>query len=152
MRKNVVCIMMILFFTAGNLFSQKPQQTKQQTKEQEKQQENKSQDNNKAYFSLEGLKGNVVNFGEIKMGTTKTIQVSFTNTGKKVLVLNEAYTNCGCTSIDLPKEPFPPGKSGIIKITYNPTETGPFNKNVWIYTNAENKSEVIQVEGLVIDK
>ena len=146
MRKNVVyIIMMLLLFTGENLFSQKSQQAKQQAK----QQDDKSQDNNKAYFSLESK---VVNFGEIKMGTTKTIQLSFTNTGKKTLVLTDVYTNCGCTTIDWPKEPFSPGKSGTIKITYNPTETGPFNKNVWIYTNAENKSEIIQVEGLVIDK
>ena len=97
MRKNVVyIIMMLLLFTGENLFSQKSQQAKQQAK----QQDDKSQDNNKAYFSLESK---VVNFGEIKMGTTKTIQLSFTNTGKKTLVLTDVYTNCGCTTIDWPK-------------------------------------------------
>ena len=140
---------MLLFFTVGNLSSQNPQQVKQQVKQQPKQQTNKSQDNNKAYFSLEGK---LVNFGEIKMGTTKTIQLAFTNTGQKTLVLTDVYTNCGCTTIDWPKDPFLPGKSGIIKITYNPTETGPFNKSVWIYTNAENNSEIVQIEGIVIDK
>ena len=110
---------------------------------------NKQQNNNKSFFALEKK---TVDFGEIKMGTTKTIQLSFTNTGSKTLVLTDVYTNCGCTTIDWPRDPFLPGKSGTVKITYNPTETGPFNKTVWIYTNAENNSEVIQIEGIVIDK
>ncbi len=137
MKKHVIFIIGLYFLTGGNLFSQNSQQTV------------KPQDNNKAYFSLESKS---VDFGEIKMGSTKTIQLSFTNTGKKTLVLSDVYTNCGCTTVDWPKDPFLPGKSGIVKITYNPTETGPFNKTVWIYTNAQNNSEVIQIEGIVIDK
>ena len=109
----------------------------------------KQQDNNKAYFSLEKKS---LNFGEIKMGSTKTIELSFTNTGKKTLVLTDVYTNCGCTTVDWPKDPFAPGKSGILKITYNPTETGPFNKTVYVYTNAQNNSETIQIEGIIIEK
>jgi len=137
MVRNVFFIAVLCFFAGGGLFSQSSQQAVKQ------------QDNNKAYFSLEKKS---VNFGEIKMGSTKTIQLSFTNTGKKTLVLTDVFTNCGCTTVDWPKDPFLPGKSGIIKITYNPTETGPFNKSVWIYTNAQNDSEIIQIEGIIIDK
>jgi len=103
----------------------------------------------KAYFSLEKK---TVDFERIKMGTTKTIEVSFTNTGTKTLVLTDAYTTCGCTTIDWPRDPFLPGKSGTIKLTYNPTEEGAFNKTVTIYTNAENNKEVIQIEGIVVPK
>ena len=114
-----------------------------------KKENSKQIDNNKAYFSLEKK---MIDFGEIKMGTTKTVQLSFTNTGNKTLVLTDVYTNCGCTTVDWPKDPFLPGKSGTVKITYNPTETGPFNKTIWIYTNAQNNSEVVQIEGIVLDK
>lgn len=109
----------------------------------------KQQGNNKAYFSLEKKS---LNFGEIKMGSTKTIELSFTNTGKNTLVLTDVYTNCGCTTVDWPKDPFAPGKSGILKITYNPTETGPFYKTVYVYTNAQNNSETVQIEGIIIEK
>jgi hypothetical protein len=54
--------------------------------------------------------------------------------------------------VDYPREPFLPGKSGVIKLTYNPTEEGAFNKTVTIYTNAENNKEVIQIEGIVVPK
>lgn len=103
----------------------------------------------KAYFSLETQQ---VSFGKIKVGNAKTIEVPFTNTGKKTLVLMDAYTNCGCTTVDWPREPFAPGKSGVIKITYNATDEGPFNKVITIYTNASNKQEDIKIEGFVIEK
>ena len=103
----------------------------------------------KSYFSPEKK---TVDFEKIKMGTTKTIEVAFTNTGKKTLVLIDVYTNCGCTVVDWPRDPFLPGKSGVLKLTYNPTEEGPFNKTVTVYTNAENNKEVIQIEGIVTPK
>ena len=116
---------------------------------QQKQPATKPQGNEKAIFTLEKKS---LNFGEIKMGTTKMLELSFTNTGKKTLVLTDVYTNCGCTTVDWPKDPFPPGKSGTLKINYNPTETGPFNKLIYVYTNAQNSSETIQIEGIIIEK
>jgi len=103
----------------------------------------------KAYFSPEKK---TVDFEKVKMGTSKTIELAFTNTGNKTLVLKDVHTTCGCTVVDWPRDPFLPGKSGVIKLTYNPTEEGPFNKTVTIYTNAENSKEVIQVEGIVVPK
>jgi len=142
MRKSLIFIAGLCLLAGGNFAQQTT--TKQNSKQNPKQQEN-----NKAYFSLDKK---TVDFGEIKMGTTKTIQLSFTNTGNKTLVLTDVYTNCGCTTIDYPKDPFFPGKSGTIKITYNPTETGPFNKTIWIYTNAQNNSEEVKIEGIVTEK
>ncbi|MDR1792574.1 MAG: DUF1573 domain-containing protein [Bacteroidales bacterium] len=100
-----------------------------------------------AYFSLSKK---TVDFGNIMLGSSKTIELAFTNTGSKTLVLTNVYTTCGCTTVDWPKEPFMAGKSGVIKITYNPTEEGPFQKTITITTNAENKSEVVQIQGVVI--
>ena len=103
----------------------------------------------KAYFSLEKK---TLDFGRIKMGTSKTLELNFTNTGTKTLVLIDVFVTCGCITVDYPREPFLPGKSGTIKITYNPTDEGPFNKTVTIYTNAENNKEVVQTEGIVTPK
>ena len=135
MKKKLLTIG-LFFFLAGSLFAQQTQSTP------------KTQ-GDKAIFTLEKQS---LNFEEIKMGSTKTLELSFTNTGKKTLVLTDVYTNCGCTTVDWPKDPFSPGKSGKLKITYNPTETGPFNKTVYVYTNAQNSSETIQIEGIIIEK
>ncbi len=136
MRKRLLIIAGFFLFGGGIILAQATPTAQQQ-------------DNNKAFFSLEKKS---LNFGEIKMGSTKTLELSFTNTGKKTLVLTDVYTNCGCTTVDWPKDPFAPGKSGTLKITYNPTETGPFNKTIYVYTNAQNSSETVQIEGMVIEK
>jgi len=104
----------------------------------------------KAYFSLTD---SFIQFGTIKEGASKTVIVTFTNTGKKPLIISSVYTNCGCTEIDYPKEPFMPGKSGTIKITYNATEgEGAFSKTVTVYTNAKNNKETLKIEGIVLSK
>ena len=136
MKKGLFIIVGFVLFS-GSIFAQ---QTKPTTK---------AQSGEKAIFTLEKKS---LDFGEIKMGSTKSIELSFTNTGKRTLVLTDVYTNCGCTTVDWPKDPFAPGKSGKLKINYNPTETGPFNKMVYVYTNAQNSSETIQIEGIIIEK
>ena len=136
MKKGLFIIVGFVLFS-GSIFAQ---QTKPTTK---------TQGGEKAIFTLEKKS---LDFGEIKMGSTKSIELSFTNTGKRTLVLTDVYTNCGCTTVDWPKDPFAPGKSGKLKINYNPTETGPFNKMVYVYTNAQNSSETIQIEGIIIEK
>jgi hypothetical protein len=138
MRSRLAYIIGLIFIVEGSLLCQNSQPATGQ-----------ENNDNKSYFSLEKK---VVEFGVIEMGTTKTVQLAFTNTGKKTLVLSDVYTTCGCTTVDWPKDPFLPGKSGVIKISYNPTETGPFNKTISIYTNAQNNSEVVQINGTVVDK
>ena len=133
MNKRVVALLLgCLFISISIIFAQNTQNTL------------------KAHFTLTD---NLVEFGNIVNGKTKTIDVKFTNTGKKPLIISDVYTNCGCTEIDYPREPFMPGKSGVLKISYNAIEgEGTFNKTVTIYTNAENKVETIKIQGAVIPK
>lgn len=133
MNKRVVALLLgCLIFSISIIFAQNTQNTP------------------KAHFTLTN---NLVEFGNIVNGKTKTIDVKFTNTGKKPLIISDVYTNCGCTEIDYPREPFMPGKSGVLKISYNAIEgEGTFNKTVTIYTNAENKVETIKIQGAVIPK
>ena len=104
----------------------------------------------KSYFSLSQ---SLVDFGSVNLGATKTINVTFTNTGKKPLIIFNVYTNCGCTEVDFPKEPFAPGKSGTLKISYSATEgEGVFSKTITVNTNAKNKKENLKIEGIVVPK
>ena len=45
----------------------------------------------KAFFFTEKK---ALKFGNIVMGTSKTLELNFTNTGKKTLVIKSVYTNC----------------------------------------------------------
>jgi hypothetical protein len=54
-----------------------------------------------------------------RKGTPVSYNFVFTNTGKAPLVLSNAVGSCGCTAAEWPKEAIAPGKTGVIKVTYN---------------------------------
>ena len=56
------------------------------------------------------------------------------NTGSEPLVLKHVIASCGCTTPDWTKEPIAPGKTGEVKVSYNPKgRPGPFSKAITIY-------------------
>ncbi len=74
-------------------------------------------------------------FGSIPQGTPVEAEFKFTNTGKEPLVLKRVSASCGCTTPYYTQEPVAPGKTGIIKATYNAAATGGFNKPVTVEYN-----------------
>jgi len=69
-------------------------------------------------------------FGKIKKGTPVTTSFTFTNTGTRPLIVENAEAGCGCTTPDYPKAPIMAGKAGTIKVTFNAADAGPFKKDV----------------------
>lgn len=61
----------------------------------------------------------VYDFGECTEGEVITKEVEFTNTGKKPLVIENAFGSCGCTVPTYDKEPVEPGKKGKVKIQFD---------------------------------
>ncbi|MBP8777309.1 MAG: DUF1573 domain-containing protein [Bacteroidaceae bacterium] len=74
---------------------------------------------------------------------------TFTNTGKKALVINQAHASCGCTVPEYTKAPIEPGKKGTVKITYNGygKYPGAFAKTVTLRTNAKEETVKLIVKG-----
>jgi hypothetical protein len=96
-------------------------------------------------------------FGMVKEeGGKVSHEFTFTNTGDKPLVIISATASCGCTMPEYPKDPIKPGKTGKIKVTYNPSgRPGEFNKTVKIrYNSDSNKTNRVNVKisGTVIPK
>ena len=56
-----------------------------------------------------------VDFGTLKVGDVKTVTITFTNIGKKPLILDDVISSCDCTTVDWSKQPIMPGKKGTIK-------------------------------------
>ncbi|MDR2775008.1 MAG: DUF1573 domain-containing protein [Tannerella sp.] len=57
-----------------------------------------------------------------------------TNTGANPLVIKQVVTSCGCTTPDWTREPIAPGKTGEIKVAYDPKgRFGTFAKNISVY-------------------
>lgn len=94
------------------------------------------------------------NYGKFKeeLGP-QTYTFKFKNTGNKTLVLNDVKASCGCTTPIYTKAPIAPGKTGNIKVTFDPkNRPGPFDKSITVKSNAENSVVVLKINGVVLKK
>lgn len=92
----------------------------------------------------------VHDYGTIVKGSDGTCEFTFTNTGKEPLILSKPLSSCGCTVPTWPKEPILPGKSDVIKVTYNTANIGPINKTVTVYSNALTNKVMLAIKGKVV--
>jgi hypothetical protein len=90
-------------------------------------------------------------FGNVKEVNGPVSHVfTFKNTGNAPLAIKEVKTSCGCTSPEYTKEPVQPGKSGIVKATFDPTgRPNYFDKTLTVVSNAENNQVVLNIKGNV---
>lgn len=94
------------------------------------------------------------NFGTVKEdGGPVSYEFTFVNDGNGNLIIYEATAQCGCTKPEYPKNPIAPGKSGKIKVTYNPIgRPGPFEKVVTVRTNGKPAKNRLKISGTVNPK
>lgn len=92
---------------------------------------------------------NFFDFGKVKVGEIKEVTVTFTNTGKKPLILDEVHSSCDCTEIEWSKEPVMPGQKGTIKAIYTAKDVGMISKRVTVFSNAESYKKVLELKGNV---
>ncbi len=81
-----------------------------------------------------------------------SVEYQFTNTGDAPLVIISCSASCGCTKPEYPQEPIAPGKSGVIKVTYNPqNRPGEINSAITVRTNdKKNRKITLRLTGLVV--
>ena len=108
-----------------------------------------AQDNNSAKIEA---KVSSHDFGTIKEGDGN-VSCVFTvkNTGGSPLVITRVISSCGCTTPEFTKEPIAPGKTGEIKVIYNPVgRVYPFSKTVSVYSNGKQGPLVLTIKGEVV--
>lgn len=90
-------------------------------------------------------------FGNIKEADGKVAHTfSVSNSGDTPLVITRVIASCGCTTPEWTKEPIAPGKSGDIKITFDPAgRPGPFAKTISVYSNGKTGSFIMTIRGNV---
>lgn len=90
-------------------------------------------------------------FGNVKEnGGDITHDFVFTNTGDGNLIIIDATATCGCTKPKYPENPIPPGKTGVIKVTYNPKHRpGPIDRTITVRTNGSPKKVTLRIVGNV---
>ena len=94
----------------------------------------------------------VHDYGTIVQGSDGTCEFKFTNTGKEPLILSKPVSSCGCTVPTWPQEPILPGKSDVIKVTYNTNTVAPINKTITVYSNGKTNRVVLSIKGNVVAK
>jgi len=94
----------------------------------------------------------VHDYGTIVQGSDGTCEFKFTNTGKEPLILSRPTSSCGCTVPTWPQEPILPGKTEVIKVTYNTNNVGGINKTVTVNSNGKTSRIVLQIKGTVTPK
>jgi hypothetical protein len=94
----------------------------------------------------------VHDYGTMVQGADGACEFKFKNTGKEPLILSKPISSCGCTVPTWPQEPILPGKSDVIKVTYNTNNIGPINKTVTVYSNAKTNRVVLSIKGQVVAK
>lgn len=104
-------------------------------------------DANKPIMKFESI---VHDFGTITEGDKVETIFAFKNTGKTDLVINDAKGSCGCTVPEYPKTPLKSGETGIIKVSFNSAhKTGNQTKTVTLFTNTENKTEILTIKAAI---
>lgn len=92
------------------------------------------------------FKDTVHEFGRIQEGEIIQYEFSFTNTGKKHVLITKAEASCGCTIPTYPKEPIAPNESKNIKVEFNSSgKFGHNEKTVDITTNALPSVYVLKI-------
>lgn len=61
----------------------------------------------------------VQHLGFVTKGDTVQFEYTFTNTGNQPLVISDSKVECGCTMVEIPKDPIPPNKQGVIRVKFN---------------------------------
>ncbi|PNE26716.1 hypothetical protein BHU11_05535 [Tannerella sp. oral taxon 808] len=92
-------------------------------------------------------------FGDIKEAAGPASHVfTIMNNGELPLVISRVVASCGCTTPEWTKEPIAPGKTGQIKVTYNPAgRPGKFVKTISVYSNGKaDGNYVLTIRGNVI--
>ncbi|MBE0646164.1 MAG: DUF1573 domain-containing protein [Bacteroidales bacterium] len=90
-------------------------------------------------------------FGRIIEGETVSFNFTFTNTGKRDLVIADVSTSCGCTVPSYPKTAIRPGESGSIKIAFNSKgRRGYQTKTIVVVANTQPNVTQLKIKSQVI--
>jgi len=91
-------------------------------------------------------------FGKISEDAGPAVHLfNFANMGNVPLVISACNASCGCTTPEWTKEPILPGKSGFIKVSYDPkNRPGAFTKTVTVFANIPNSTRILTISGEVI--
>lgn len=106
-----------------------------------------SQDKGKLEF-----KNNVIDFGELKEGSSAVQSISFKNVGDHPVQIEKISSTGHVTVEKYPKNAVQPNSNNEIVVSYNTDKIGPIRRTLTVYSNAENSFVSIKIKGNVSKK
>jgi hypothetical protein len=83
----------------------------------------------------------------------KEYKFTYTNKGKAPLIVQNVKASCGCTTPEWTKAPILPGKSGYVKVSFDPkNRPGNFNKSITITANGNPSTTILHIKGTVTER
>jgi hypothetical protein len=99
------------------------------------------------------IKEPIHKFPKTNEGVVLEHEYKFTNTGKIPLIFSGYSVQCTCTKVIVPKDPIPPGKSGVIKVSFDTNgRTFYQDRFIELSTNTRKKTEKIRFKVYVEPK
>jgi hypothetical protein len=97
------------------------------------------------------FKTETIDMGKIKQDVPSTAVFEVTNISNEPLIIEQANPTCGCTIGDYTKEPIAPGKTGVIKATYNAKNLNVFEKHLTVKFAGTDDMKSITIKGEVLN-
>jgi hypothetical protein len=94
------------------------------------------------------LKETQHDFAQIPQGKPVYYNFEIVNTGSTDLTLGDVHASCGCTTPEWSRDPMAPGAIAKIRVGYNASAEGPFEKYVTITYNT-NQTKQLKITGTV---
>lgn len=94
-----------------------------------------------------------IDFGTVSStgGMVKMDYVFTNGTSSPVSIVTVTNGGCNCTKPQFPLEPIAPGKTGKIKVSFNPaTFKGEFHRSVKVQFSYSRKRTVLKFNGVVV--
>ncbi|MBX7094611.1 MAG: DUF1573 domain-containing protein [Flavobacteriales bacterium] len=86
-------------------------------------------------------------------GELLRFEFPFTNKGTAPLIISEIKVQCSCTKFVYPKEPVPPGGSGVIKVSFDTKgKIGYQDRILQIYANTKKNPTEVRFRVMVDNK
>ena len=99
------------------------------------------------YDSLIKVNTDKYDFGKIKQGVPVTYSFEIKNISSKILVVENTWASCGCTTPEKITEPIQPGATAKLKVQYSAAGMGTFTKDVYIKLAGMDQPKAIQITG-----
>ena len=96
----------------------------------------------------------VFDAGEVLKGEVIEAKFVVENTGEVPLSIADVSTSCSCTVGDYPKDPIPPGKTGIVTASVDTDRVSGarVDKAITILANTKPSKTELKIKGTIINK